>query len=84
MPRGRAELTGPPMAPRKTASADLAVARASSVRGLPVASIEACVWVSQGWRKFGSSMSYTSKQLVVEVELDFRLGLLDGFEDLVV
>ncbi len=33
--------TGPPIAPRRTASADLAAARASSVRGEPVASMEA-------------------------------------------
>lgn len=40
------ECTGPPMAPRRTASAFLAAARASSVRGLPVASMEAYVAVS--------------------------------------
>ena len=34
--------TGPPIAPRRTASASLAAARASSVRGEPVASMEAC------------------------------------------
>lgn len=34
--------TGPPMAPRRTASAFLAAFKASSVRGEPVASIEAC------------------------------------------
>lgn len=33
---------GPPMAPRRTASADLAASRAAFVRGSPVASIEAC------------------------------------------
>jgi len=33
--------TGPPMAPRRTASAFLAALRASSVSGEPVASIEA-------------------------------------------
>lgn len=32
--------SGPPMAPRRTASADLAAARASSVRGEPVLSME--------------------------------------------
>lgn len=37
--------TGPPMAPRRTASAFLAAVRASSVRGLPVASMEACIIV---------------------------------------
>lgn len=37
--------TGPPMAPRRTASAFLAAVRASSVRGLPVASMEACIVV---------------------------------------
>lgn len=31
---------GPPMAPRRTASADLAAVRASDVRGVPWASIE--------------------------------------------
>ncbi|KAG9755137.1 hypothetical protein KCU59_g165, partial [Aureobasidium melanogenum] len=36
------ERTGPPMAPRRTASADFAALRASSVRGTPCASIEAC------------------------------------------
>ena len=41
--RGRS--TGPPIAPRRTASAFLAAARASSVRGDPVASMEA-------WRFF--------------------------------
>lgn len=35
------ERTGPPMAPRRTASAFLAASRASSVRGEPVASMEA-------------------------------------------
>ncbi len=34
------EHTGPPMAPSRTASADLAAARASSVRGVPWASME--------------------------------------------
>jgi predicted S18 family serine protease len=34
--------TGPPMAPRRTASAFLAAFKASSVKGEPVASIEAC------------------------------------------
>ena len=33
--------TGPPIAPKRTASAFLAAARASSVRGDPVASMEA-------------------------------------------
>lgn len=33
--------TGPPIAPRRTASAFLAAASASSVRGEPVASMEA-------------------------------------------
>ena len=35
------ERTGPPIAPRRTASADLAAERASSVSGSPVLSIEA-------------------------------------------
>ena len=34
--------TGPPIAPRRTASAFLAAVRASSVRGDPVASMDAC------------------------------------------
>ena len=33
---------GPPIAPRRTASADLAASRAAAVRGSPVASIEHC------------------------------------------
>ena len=33
---------GPPMAPSRTASADLAASRASSVSGLPLASMEHC------------------------------------------
>ena len=33
---------GPPIAPRRIASADLAASRALAVRGSPVASIEAC------------------------------------------
>jgi hypothetical protein len=33
--------TGPPIAPRRTASAFLAAVRASSVKGEPVASMEA-------------------------------------------
>ena len=33
--------TGPPIAPKRTASAFFAAARASSVRGEPVASMEA-------------------------------------------
>lgn len=37
---------GPPMAPRRTASAALAASRAAVVRGSPVASIEACVMFS--------------------------------------
>lgn len=37
----RGRRTGPPMAPKRTASAFLAAARASSVRGEPVASMEA-------------------------------------------
>lgn len=36
------EHTGPPIAPRRMASALRAASRASSVRGTPVASIEAC------------------------------------------
>lgn len=32
--------SGPPMAPRRTAEADLAAVRASSVRGVPWASME--------------------------------------------
>ena len=36
---------GPPMAPRITASAALAAARASSVKGIPVASIDAWLWL---------------------------------------
>ena len=39
--RGKARRTGPPIAPKRTASAFLAAARASSVRGEPVASMEA-------------------------------------------
>ena len=38
---GKARRTGPPIAPKRTASAFLAAVRASSVRGEPVASIEA-------------------------------------------
>ena len=38
---GRARRTGPPIAPKRTASAFLAAARASSVRGEPVASMDA-------------------------------------------
>ena len=41
------ERTGPPMAPRMMASADLAAVRASSVSGLPVASMEHCMSSSQ-------------------------------------
>ena len=33
--------SGPPMAPRRTASADLAAARAEGVRGVPLATMEA-------------------------------------------
>jgi hypothetical protein len=44
------KLTGPPMAPRKTASAFFAALRASSVRGSPVASMEAYVNKSNGGR----------------------------------
>ena len=40
-------LTGPPIAPRITASADLAAVRASSVNGEPVASMEAWGMVVQ-------------------------------------
>ena len=39
--REKAGRTGPPIAPKRTASAFLAAERASSVRGEPVASIEA-------------------------------------------
>lgn len=35
-------LTGPPIAPRMTAFADFAAERASSVRGVPCASMEHC------------------------------------------
>ena len=48
----RAMRTGPPIAPKRTASAFLAAARASSVRGEPVASMEA--WdrfVSWKWQQ---------------------------------
>jgi hypothetical protein len=38
----RVKHTGPPIAPRRIASAPFAAARASSVRGVPWASIEAC------------------------------------------
>lgn len=38
---GMERRTGPPIAPKRTASAFLAAARASSVRGEPVASMEA-------------------------------------------
>jgi hypothetical protein len=37
----RFPLTGPPMAPRSTASASLAAVRSSSANGVPVASIAA-------------------------------------------
>lgn len=36
-------LTGPPIAPRMTAFADFAAERASSVRGVPCASMEHCL-----------------------------------------
>jgi hypothetical protein len=50
---------GPPMAPRRIASADLAASRACVVRGSPVASIEACVKgiVSFGYERGGRSES---------------------------
>jgi hypothetical protein len=39
---GEGERTGPPIAPRRIASAPFAAASAASVSGVPWASIEAC------------------------------------------
>ena len=65
--------TGPPMAPRRTASAFLAASRASSVRGEPVASIEAlghCQPTRLANGRIGHA--YTAQQMFLEVEFDLR------------
>ena len=43
---------GPPIAPRRTASAALAASRALAVKGSPVASIEAYDFVRRGGRRW--------------------------------
>jgi hypothetical protein len=75
------------MAPKMTASAALAAARASSVRGSPWASMEAWrreEWVS-GFRRGiqeGSSGTYTSKRVFFDVEVDVGAALVDDMEQL--
>ena len=84
---GKARRTGPPIAPRRTASAFLAAARASSVRGEPVASIEAWTFnVSRETMAGGAlnerSVTYPAQQVFLEVELDLRSFFLYYAEDL--
>ena len=73
--------TGPPMAPSRTASAFFAASRASSVRGTPLASIEAYLYLSE----CSGSMclvTYSSEQMILKVELDVLALFLYNLEDL--
>lgn len=74
--------TGPPIAPRITASAVLAAVRASSVKGEPVASIDACVALQSWARKlFLTSLhrlhTHATEQMFSKVEFDVRPLLRD-------
>jgi len=65
----RIERTGPPIAPRNTASAFLAAVRASSVSGMPLASIEACAVIQ--WRIEGRGAvrgAYAAEEVFLEIE----------------
>ena len=64
---------GPPMAPRSTASAFFAAVRASSVRGEPVASIDAWESLVAALVK-GLMRTYTAEKVFLEVEL--HIGVL--------
>lgn len=70
--------TGPPMAPRRTASAFLAASRASSVMGEPVASIEA-LGRRQPMRLANGRIehTHTAQQMILEVEFDLRSFFLN-------
>lgn len=76
--------TGPPMAPRRTASAFFAALRASSVRGDPVASIDAYRVLVSNWPKKCrfEIVTYTTEQLILEVEGSIVTALLDDAQDL--
>jgi len=87
-------LTGPPTAPRITASAFFAADKASSVSGVPVASIEA--WrtrnplISNSLRNRKTELStapnlriqlactHPAKQVILELELDIISLFLNG------
>ena len=81
------DLTGPPIAPRKIASADFAAARASSVRGSPVASIEhynRIVSLGESKRSTDARLyTYPAEEMWLEVELDIWLVLCNCLKDLV-
>lgn len=78
--------TGPPIAPRMTASAFFAALRASSVSGEPVASMEH--WhhdVSQKLNRQCTGVidrTYASEQMFLEIELDIGSLFLDNSKDL--
>ncbi len=76
------------MAPRRTASAFLAALRASLVRGVPgwfsvlVASMEAYVVISITETGVVVEQTYTTKELLLEVEFDVGSLFLDNSQDL--
>lgn len=73
--------TGPPMAPSRTASAFFAALRASSVKGSPCASIEAWLYLSKC--SFPVCLvTYSSEQMILEVEFDVLALFLYNLEDL--
>lgn len=77
--------TGPPIAPRNTASASFAAWRASSVSGSPVLSIEACDRSQCGIKKeIFEHPAYSTQQVLVKVEFHVGARFLNGAKDLAI
>lgn len=79
--------TGPPMAPSRTASAFLAASRASSVKGDPVASIDAYPQFIVSKQTsiltlYSCIGTHTTKQVVLKVDAEVITTLLNNTQDL--
>jgi len=77
------------MAPRRTASADLAAVRASGVRGMPVASIEALCGVSKSICMKGGAVkvvlranTHAAEEVFLKVEFEVGSVFFYDVEDL--
>ena len=64
--------TGPPIAPRRMASAAFAALSASSVKGEPVASIEACKRIQLSWfsGEWSWGKAHTPQKMILKIKFD--------------